>query len=128
MWAPPTWTGAPCGMVSGRRECDESPALPMPPLDPFPSVDAGIFNYGFIANTTSVPFAFYMEVVPWVASWAWQPFYGWREEVPAPDVWAIPEACSTAQVCPGWAPTSNAPAAAAALAKGALASAPELPL
>jgi hypothetical protein len=68
-------------------------------------IDAGIFNYGFVANSTAVPFAFYMEVVPWVAYWAWQPFSQWRPVVPPADVWSIPDACLTAEVCPGWNPT-----------------------
>lgn len=67
-------------------------------------VEAGIFNYGFLANSTAVPFAFYMEVVPWVAFWAWQPFSGWRGVEPPADTWAIPDTCRAAEVCPGWAP------------------------
>ncbi len=64
--------------------------------------DAGIFSYGFVSNTTSIPFAFYMKGVPWIANWMWQSFYNFREIQPPNLVWEIPEACATAEACPGW--------------------------
>jgi len=64
--------------------------------------DAGIFSYGFVSETTSVPFAFYMKGIPWIANWMWQRFTDFKEEEPPASVWEIPEACNTAKVCPGW--------------------------
>jgi len=64
--------------------------------------DAGIFNYGFLSNTSGTPFAFYMKGVPWVANWMWQAFTNFQEVEPEASVWEIPAACATAVACPGW--------------------------
>jgi hypothetical protein len=65
--------------------------------------DAGIFSYGFVSNSTNIPFAFYMKGVPWIANWMWQRFTNFQENVvPPQNVWEIPAACQTATACPGW--------------------------
>lgn len=66
--------------------------------------DAGVFSYGFTSSSTeSVPFAFYMKGVPWVANWMWQAFSDFKKnEMPPDEVWDIPAACGSAVACPGW--------------------------
>lgn len=66
--------------------------------------DAGIFSYGFETDSESIPYAFYMKGVPWIANWMWQRFTNFRAEMPPEDVWTIPSACRTAVACPGWKP------------------------
>jgi len=63
--------------------------------------DAGIFNYGFDADT-SVPFAFYMTGVPWLANWCWQKFDNFSPEVPEDQFFDVPTECEGAIRCPGW--------------------------
>merc|ERR1712228_269133 len=53
--------------------------------------DAGIFNYGFKADTRDVPFAFYMKGVPQIAEWMWQKFYNLSRGEPQMHIWEIPE-------------------------------------
>jgi hypothetical protein len=64
---------------------------------------AGIFNYGFSAST-GLPFAFYMQGVPWVAQWMWQRFATPTATSPPAEVWEIPSSCLSAEPCPGWRP------------------------
>lgn len=64
--------------------------------------DAGVFSYGFVAESKSTPFAFYMKGVPWIANWMWQSFANFREELPPAEVWEVPAACEKAVACPGW--------------------------
>jgi hypothetical protein len=64
--------------------------------------DAGIFSYGFETESVSIPYAFYMKGVPWVANWMWQKFDNFRDELPNSSVWDIPPSCSAAVACPGW--------------------------
>eukprot|EP00604_Paraphysomonas_vestita_P002380 CAMPEP_0174820604 /NCGR_PEP_ID=MMETSP1107-20130205/4536_1 /TAXON_ID=36770 /ORGANISM="Paraphysomonas vestita, Strain GFlagA" /LENGTH=223 /DNA_ID=CAMNT_0016036253 /DNA_START=236 /DNA_END=907 /DNA_ORIENTATION=- len=64
--------------------------------------DAGIFSYGFETDKESIPYAFYMKGVPWVANWMWQKFDNFRDDTPEASVWEIPAACSKAVACPGW--------------------------
>jgi len=68
--------------------------------------DAGIFNFGFVANSTSqgfsTPYVFYMMGAPQVASWLYQKFENFAPEHPSEKWWKIPESCDEAVVCPGW--------------------------
>eukprot|EP00466_Bigelowiella_natans_P010530 jgi/Bigna1/147365/aug1.143_g22073 len=66
--------------------------------------DAGIFAYGFEAES-SVPHAFYMKGVPWIANWMYQRFFDFKPNASIPeDFWTVPESCNLAKACPGWSP------------------------
>jgi hypothetical protein len=70
---------------------------------------AGIFQYGFDRNN-SHPYGFKMRVMPWIATWAYQPFFNFRPVDDSPSgTWDIPAECATADICPGWDPNAPQP-------------------
>uniref|UniRef100_A0A7S2TPM8 Uncharacterized protein n=1 Tax=Lotharella oceanica TaxID=641309 RepID=A0A7S2TPM8_9EUKA len=63
--------------------------------------DAGIFAYGF-EDESSVPHAFYMKGVPWLASWMYQRFAHFQAGVEPPaSFWDLLQSCAGATACPG---------------------------
>lgn len=67
--------------------------------------DSGIFSFGFLNNSPKeygIPFAFYFRGIPWIANWCYQLFSNFTIEEPNNNVWTLPDACSSAQACPGW--------------------------